>query len=857
MARLDAMHGRLRRTTLRFALSLAALLTGPPASAQIHFGPQRVINTLPDTNGPEAVFTADLDGDGDLDVLAASSLDNKIVWYENIGGAFGLQQIIATDAASPRAIVAADLDHDGDPDVLAASFGDDTIAWYENTGGAFGPRQRIATDADGAMAVLAADLDGDGDPDVLVASSRNTTFSWYENTDGAGRFGPRQLISSTTGTTQTIAAADLDDDGDLDVLAAAGWNDPFRWFENTDGLGTSWTERTIIDDARWPRQIHAVDLDGDDDLDILAASSLDRSDSVWDITLEWYEHTDGLGLFDDPKALPAPPGFIQPVIAVAYPADLDGDGDLDVLLPYHGALAWFENTDGQGAFGPPQGIVPDALPLKTIHAADLNGDGDLDILTVSFSEDRIAWYENTDGLGTFGPQHLLNIPSDAPGVRALVTADFDGDDDPDVLAASWDDILMASYKNLNGQNTFGPRQTVRNAIRKIGSLDAEDFDGDGDLDALAASQVSPHIFWFENTDGLGTFERRHRVATTSGHIAYDVSAADFDDDGDPDVLAAYAFNGVIGWLENTDGNGNFGDLHVISSETRGPHNAVAADLDGDGDLDVLAAADAYEEDTVGWYENTDGLGTFGPQRIISDELKNARRVVAADLDGDGDLDVLAASKAQEIVWYANIDGLGTFGARQDITTETGQTTSLRAADLDRDGDLDVLATSLDDEIVIWYENADGAGRFGPRQIITTETQTPVAVVATDLDGDDDLDVLVASFTDDMIAWYENTVTSTAATPAAALPQGFFLSAAYPNPFNPQATFTLTLARPQHVSVAVFDLLGRRVARLHEGVLPAGEAHRFVFEAGSLPSGVYVYRVMTEDVAAGRRVVLMR
>ncbi|HNS20980.1 MAG TPA: FG-GAP-like repeat-containing protein [Sedimentisphaerales bacterium] len=97
------------------------------------FKPEQHVIVQSETNGPTSVYAADLDGDGDLDVLSASSEDDKIAWYANDGsGRFGDQQVISTDAWVARCVYAADLDGDGDLDVLSASENDDKIAWYEN-----------------------------------------------------------------------------------------------------------------------------------------------------------------------------------------------------------------------------------------------------------------------------------------------------------------------------------------------------------------------------------------------------------------------------------------------------------------------------------------------------------------------------------------------------------------------------------------------------------------------------------------------------------------------------------------------------------------------------------------------------
>lgn len=93
--------------------------------------------------------------------------------------------------------------------------------------------------------------------------------------------------------------------------------------------------------------------------------------------------------------------------------------------------------------------------------------------------------------------------------------------------------------------------------------------------------------------------------------------------------------------------------------------------------------------------------------------------------------------------------------------------------------------------------------------------------------------------------------------AVELVETLYLSAVYPNPFNPQAQFTLMVRREQSVRVAVYDVQGRRVALLHEGSLAAGTHHRFVFDGAALPSGLYLVRADGETFSAVRSVVLLK
>jgi len=189
----------------------------------VPFGPQQVITTAAD--GASSVFAADLDGDGDSDVLSASYDDDKIAWYENRldepSADFGPRQVITAAASRAFSVFAADLlDGDGDPDVLSASANDNKIAWYENRldepSADFGPQNVITTAADSATSVFAADLDGDGDPDVLSASNFDDKIAWYENRldEPSADFGPQNVITTAADYCRSVFAADLDGDGD-------------------------------------------------------------------------------------------------------------------------------------------------------------------------------------------------------------------------------------------------------------------------------------------------------------------------------------------------------------------------------------------------------------------------------------------------------------------------------------------------------------------------------------------------------------------------------------------------------------------------------------------------------------------
>jgi hypothetical protein len=146
------------------------------------------------------------------------------------------RQVITNTADGAVFAYTADIDGDGDDDVLSASYSDDTVAWYENGGQSSNPtfiKRIITTTADGAHSVYSADIDGDGNMDVLSASAVDDTIAWYENSrQSSNPTFTKRIITDTTDYATFVYAADIDGDGDLDVLSASRFDKTIAWYEN-------------------------------------------------------------------------------------------------------------------------------------------------------------------------------------------------------------------------------------------------------------------------------------------------------------------------------------------------------------------------------------------------------------------------------------------------------------------------------------------------------------------------------------------------------------------------------------------------------------------------------------------------
>jgi uncharacterized repeat protein (TIGR01451 family) len=642
-----------------------------------------------------------------------------------ISAQFGSQNDISRSLGNPNDVKSFDLDNDGDLDLLIASRFDWKIAWYENLGGGiFRTQQIISLNAPNAWSVYATDLDNDGDLDVLSASTTEDKVAWYEN-QGGGSFGEEQIITTTANGALSVYASDLDGDGDMDVLSAQTWD--IAWYENL-GNGVFGSQQ-IVGSAN-ASSVHSFDFDGDGDMDILSNSS--AGDKVL-----WYENQ-GNGIF----------GAIQLISSNAdgvdftYAEDLDNDGDLDVLSASENddKIAWYENLGG-GVFSSEQIISTSFDGAKYVFASDLDGDGDIDILSASYSGDKVVWFENLGG-GTIDTTQII-ISTSVDGVTSIFVADIDEDGDGDILSTSGIDDAILIFKNL-GLGNFSSQPQVITSISEARSVHASDLDNDGDQDVLSASSNDDKIAWYENL-GDGTFGSLQLISSsTNGAIS--VYAADLDGDGDMDVLSAGNLDSTIAWHENLGGGVIDTNKQIISNSAWGAYSVYSADLDGDGDMDVLSASG--NDNDVSWYENL-GNGVFVPKPNFNNSADGARCVYAADLDGDGDLDVLSASMYDyRIDWYENLGG-GTFGARQYLDLSANGATSVYATDLDSDGDLDVLYTAPGDNEIRWVQNL-GGGAFGSPQIISVNSGD-ISIYSVDLDGDGDMDVMTSKGP----SWYEN------------------------------------------------------------------------------------------------------
>lgn len=367
---------------------------------------------------------------------------------------------------------------------------------------------------------------------------------------------------------------------------------------------------------------------------------------------------------------------------------------------------------------------------------------------------RISW-AGAGGYLVLGCIPLMHwIHSDGVGCHEMDVVDIDGDGDLDVAGcrSTWDKVFI--WENLDGQGGSWADMRIADSLDTPKSIDAADIDQDGDWDLVVSTFVGS--VWLENAG-----EQDWPVHPVGSTEAWCVRAGDIDGDDDIDVIACETDPDYeVFWCENLDGSGGAWQEHLIVSGGM-PNFVRLVDVDGDSDLDVLASF--KQAPKVVFFENSDGSGGEWVEHIIAQNVGDQYNwlidIAPEDIDQDGDTDIAVSASYQLpeglVVWYENTDGAGLIWQIHTVDNDLSGVSSIEAADLDADGDADLMACSgaqWGEELVAWYENVEGDGSAWNRHELTTTMDAPCDVMGRDIDQDGDLDVVVAQ--NNIMRWYE-------------------------------------------------------------------------------------------------------
>lgn len=378
-------------------------------------------------------------------------------------------------------------------------------------------------------------------------------------------------------------------------------------------------------------------------------------------------------------------------------------------------IEWLNEPPGSGTVSFAKQVIDTNVgETHSVAAADFNGDGHMDMVATDFVDGKVYWYES-DGTNGFLPRQLVD--ANLAGAYPVSVADVDGDNNIDVLATGYVEESAGAvvwYQN-DGSGQFTRHDVDTQMVDPRGngphSVVAVDINEDGHNDLLVTNQIVGTLVWYEN-NGSNQFTRQ--VIDSKAWGGKHAVAADLDGDGDIDVTAVSFFmpeGEQVTWYEN-DGDENFTE-HTLDSAAKGSYFVSTSDVDGDNDLDILTAISFHDsgpidgnqvgpdDHSIILYRNNGG-GNFSKEFIDTDAL-GARTVTPTDIDGDGDDDLIAGIRlADTVAWYRN-DGTGHF-TKQIVADDVAGAYGVFAADMNADGKMDVLSTSRNaSEVAIHYQ----------------------------------------------------------------------------------------------------------------------------------------------------------
>jgi hypothetical protein len=369
---------------------------------------------------------------------------------------------------------------------------------------------------------------------------------------------------------------------------------------------------------------------------------------------------------------------------------------------------------------------------KSIYPADMDNDGDIDIVAVSEdgadNDDAsvinkyVVWYENTGlvdvGGGVLEPNftiHRIPLILSISGAHSVVATDVNEDGHMDILVSGWNLLTVAPSRlyilndgnndfSVSGNQFFNPTNSEKLRSRSIA---AADMNNDGHMDMIS--------FWGDDNFNSNSIAVHSNIGTngytglnrsiTSSQGFWGLYTADINSDGYLDVVSSIWPNSNRVSYHLNNGDGSFALENDIDIALSKPRGVSSIDLDGDGDLDIIAAA--VDNNSIFWYENTGTPSTPNfVKRTIDDTLTSAQELHASDIDGDGDIDITAVGNFFGVKIYVN-NGDKTFDIRvvANTTPVDIKSRNVKTVDLDGDGDLDIITTVTGDNGgVFWYKN---------------------------------------------------------------------------------------------------------------------------------------------------------
>ena len=727
---------------------------------------------------------ADFDGQNGPDLAVTdTSLDVVKVLLNNGDGTFAAAVSYAT-GSDPQTAVAADLDLDGDLDIATGNtgFGDtDTLSVLLNNGDGTFANAANSDVAAGVSRILAADLNMDNIPDLAGVATNGDLFLLGNNGDAT--FADPVTLSPVAGDPDRLAAGDIDNDGDVDIVTPDGAAHGLSLFHNittppptAPGAPDLLPEfDTGVSDSD---NITSINNDGADNtlqftvtgvtvgstVQLFAGNTVIGEIVADDTTVTIT--TDGNALADGTYGITAVyiDGGTESARSESTTLTIDTTtptitSTAETTAPIGSTYSYDVESDEEGGVvysltESPAGMTIDSATGVITWDPVLSdfGDNDVTVAATDFAgnETTQQFTVTADGSLTFAAEARHMLSGNPFGIT---TGDFNGDGNTDAAVTFALGSVMIFTGNGDGTFTDGNFYNVGSSPRAVA---ANDVNGDGNLDLVTVNNGSDNISVLLG-NGDGTFADAVNYAV--GSSPQQLTMVDLDSTNGTDIVVTNSLGGNVSVLMN-NGDGTFA-LAVNYTTGSGPSGVAAGDIDGDGDSDLVVANNGDASVTL---LTNDGNGVMTNSGTVTVGVQ-PEAVALIDLNDDDFLDIATAnSDVVNTLSLAFGNGDGTFADAQHTSLSVEPSTMI-AADMNGDGPPDlVIADRQNNQVVILQNDSDGG--FGDT-VHTLDTGTfPDDLAAADINGDGMPDLMSPLTIDGELAIFLNETTAPPAQPTA-------------------------------------------------------------------------------------------